>query len=276
MSGVVAGTLAGAPAYSRDLRYRGVSLGRLEVGGRAPGEPLGPTDVELIDLLAGQLALALDALGLATQLRHSRGAIITAREEERRRLRRDLHDELGPALAGVALTLEAAQRSDRAGSVELIREAQQQAQAIVGDVRRIVHGLRPPVLDELGLAAALRAYGERLAPLEVVIDVPSPAPEQSAAAETAVYRITAEALTNVVRHASARRAEVRLRADDEWVELRVEDDGVGFPDAIEPGVGLRSMTERAVELEGALTFGNSEAGGVVIVVRLPRGVRCES
>ena len=117
-----------------------------------------------------------------------------------------MHDELGPALAGVALTLEAAQRSDRAGSVELMREAQQQAQAIVGDVRRIVHGLRPPVLDELGLAAALRAYGERLAPLEVMIDVPSPAPEQSAAAETAIYRIATEALTNVVRHASARRA----------------------------------------------------------------------
>jgi signal transduction histidine kinase len=271
MSPAVAGAPAGAPAYTRELFHRGVTLGRLELGARAPGEPLRPADVELADLLAGQLTLALDALGLATQLRHSRGGIITAREEERRRLRRDLHDELGPALAGVALTLEAAQHSDPAGSVELIREAQQQAQAIVSDVRRIVHGLRPPVLDELGLAAALRAYAERLRPLEVVVDVAEPAPEQSAAAEIAVYRIATEALTNVVRHASARRAEVRLRIQDEWLELRVQDDGIGFPEQIAPGVGLRSMTERAAELEGTLTVGTAEAGGVLIVVRLPRG-----
>ncbi len=268
----VSGTVDGEAAFARELHHRGAALGLLEIGGRAPGEPFTPADVELAGLLAGQLTLALDALGLAAQLRHSRGAIVTAREEERRRLRRDLHDELGPALAGVALTLEAAQQTEGPAGGELLRAAQEQAQAIVTDVRRIVHGLRPPILDELGLAAALRAHAERLRPLEVVVDVPEPAPAQSAAAELAVYRIATEALTNVVRHASARRAQVSLQADGDEVELRVEDDGAGFPAVLEPGVGLRSMRERAAELEGTVAFGAAAGGGVRIVVRLPRGM----
>jgi len=269
LSAAEAGGVAGEPAYTRELRRRGTRVGRLEVGGRAPGEPLTAADVELADLLAGQLTLALDALGLVAQLRHSRGAIVTAREEERRRLRRDLHDELGPALAGVALTLEAAQHSDALESEALLREAREQTQAIVGDVRRIVHGLRPPILDELGLAAALRAHGERLRPLDVVVDVPPV--ELTAAAELAVYRIAIEALTNVVRHAGARHSVVRVRRSAAFIELRVDDDGSGFPAAMQPGVGLRSMRERAAELEGTLAFGAAESGGVRIEVRLPCG-----
>ena len=250
LASVSVGSALAEPALERQLRHRGRSLGRIVVGARAPGEPYAPGDIALVEMLSAQLALALDAVALATQLQISRGHIVTAREEERRRLRRDLHDGLGPALAGIALTLQAAENTGGPAADELVSGARVQLEDVVGEIRRIVHGLRPPILDDLGLAAAIRAHADQLAPLTVELDLPDLPVRLSAAAELAIYRITTEALTNVVRHARARTCRVALHGDRSETVLEVSDDGRGLDPGAGPGVGLRSMRERAAELGG--------------------------
>jgi signal transduction histidine kinase len=269
LAAVRAGGVPAEPALERALRHRGRPLGRVVLGARAPGEPYAAADLALVEILSAQLALALDAVALATQLQASRGQIVTAREEERRRLRRDLHDGLGPALAGIALTLQAAENTGGAAADDLVSGARVQLQDVVGEIRHIVHGLRPPILDDLGLAAALRAHADHLAPLAVELDLPELPVRLSAAAELAVYRIATEALTNVVRHANARSCRVALRGDRSETILEVTDDGRGLDPDAGPGVGLRSMRERAAELGGQIVLGRAAQGGLAVAVRLP-------
>jgi two-component system, NarL family, sensor kinase len=254
------------PVLERDLRHRGHELGRLLIGARASEERYASTDLELVDVLVQQIAPALDALRLATELQHSREEIVNAREEERRRIRRELHDGLGSALAGIALTLEAARNSGTPD--ELIDGARDQTQAAVADVRRIVRDLRPPALDDLGLVEALRAYAGKLSPLQVEFVVDADLQPLPAAVESALYRVACEAFTNVVRHARAHSCRLTLDTHAGHVVLRVEDDGAGFSPTAEPGVGLRSMRERAAELGGTVSFGRLEAGGSVVELRL--------
>lgn len=261
-----AGTNVLEPRLERTVTHRGVRLGRLVVGARAPGEAYTAADLVLAGLLVRQLALVLDALRMATEVQDSREAIVTAREEERRRLRRELHDGLGSALAGIALTLEAAQLGGP-GSERLVVGAREQTEAAVADVRRIVRDLRPPVLEDLGLGAALRAYADRLAPLEVTIDVtPGPLP---AAVELALYRVGTEALTNAVRHAGARRCRIELRSDGAQAVLEIADDGPGLAPGATAGVGLRSMRERATELGGRVELDTPATGGLTVRMVLP-------
>ena len=262
-----AGSELHEPRIERAVSQRGLLLGRLIVGARAPGELYGPADIALAEVLVRQLALVLDALRMAAEVQHSREAIVTAREEERRRLRRELHDGLGSALAGIALTLQAAQNAGGPQSDPLVAGAREQTEAAVADVRRIVRGLRPPVLEDLGLAAALRAHADRLAPLEVEIVVPpDPLP---AAVELALYRIATEALTNAVRHADARRCRVELRTVGEEAVLEIADDGPGLAADATAGVGLRSMRERAAELGGRVELETPAGGGLTVRVVLP-------
>ena len=256
------------PILERPLQHRG-HLGRLLVGARAPGEQYGPADVALVEILVRQIAPAVDALRLAAELQHSREGLVNAREEERRRIRRDLHDGLGSALAGIALTLEAARNSAGTDADELVEGAREQTHAAVADVRRIVRGLRPPALDDLGLAGALRAHADTLAPLRVDFDLDTDLTTLSAAVELAVYRIASEALTNVVRHARAQTCRVTLRRHESELLLQVEDDGRGLPATAEPGVGLHSMQERSAELGGRFTLGRSSRGGVLVEASLP-------
>jgi two-component system NarL family sensor kinase len=251
------------PVLERDLRHRGQVLGRLLIGARAPDERYAHADLELVDLLVQQIAPALDALRLAAELQHSREDIVNAREEERRRIRRELHDGLGSALAGIALTLEAARNSGAIDVDELIVGARDQTQAAVADVRRIVRDLRPPALDDLGLVEALHAHAEKLSPLRVEFAVDANLMPLPAAVETALYRVACEALTNVVRHARARSCRLDLHGAPGQVVLRVEDDGDGFGLAAQTGVGLRSMRERAAELGGRLTLARAESGAIV-------------
>jgi two-component system NarL family sensor kinase len=251
------------PILERDLRHRGQRLGRLLVGARAADERYAANDLTLIEIVAGQIAPALDALGLAVELQHSREDIVNAREEERRRIRRDLHDELGSALAGIALTLEAAHNSAGSKVDGLIESALDQTHTAVADVRRIVRDLRPPALDDLGLIAALRVHTEKLAPLRVEFKPESDLGPLPAAVETALYRVACEALTNVVRHARATWCHVTLALGDGGIALRVEDDGDGPSIPMESGVGLRSMRERATELGGRLSFGRGQRGAIL-------------
>ena len=169
-------------------------------------------------------------------------------------MRRDLHDGLGPVLAGLRLTIGTAQRlieSEPARAGRMLADAHDDAQAAIEDVRRLAYDLRPPSLDELGLAAALRDQAERLVGSACTLtftatDVPDPLP---AAVEVAAYRIGCEAVLNAVRQAAPARCLVELRGGDGGLSLSVEDDGVGIADGpATASVGLRSMRERAEEL----------------------------
>ena len=143
-------------------------------------------------------------------------------------------------------------------------------EAAISDIRRLVYDLRPPALDELGLVAAIHEAAAQYATngLRVNIDAPESLPPLPAAVEVAAYRITQEALTNVVRHAEARNCRVRLSLGGE-LELEIIDDGVGLPEDRRPGVGLTSMQERAAELGGRCVVEPFAAGGTRVLARLP-------
>jgi signal transduction histidine kinase len=208
-------------------------------------------------------------------LQRSRAELITAREEERRRLRRDLHEGLGPTLAGVSLGLHAARTHVRTAPDEaeaLLDTLEAQVEQAVADVRRTVYGLRPPALDEFGLVRAVQLHAARFdgtqGGLRVVVDSP---PEGlgvlPAAVEVAAYRIATEALTNVARHAQAQTCTVRLSLNGA-LEVEVTDDGRGFAAEPDVGVGLAAMRERAAELGGTLSLERPETGARVRA-RLP-------
>jgi signal transduction histidine kinase len=222
----------------------------------------------VLGLVAGPLARALQSARLADEVQRSRRLVVLAAEEERRRLRRDLHDGLGPVLAGVAYTADAARnvaasRPERAG--ELLAELRGDVAGAIAEVRRLVHDLRPPVLDQLGLVPALRQQAERITQdadgpaVTVEADAVGTLP---AAVEVTAYRVVSEAVFNVVRHAGAGHARVAVRRGDGALDLLVEDDaGPGAPWV--PGVGLTSMRERLDQLGGSLEADATVAGGRV-------------
>ncbi|CAA9317528.1 MAG: ATP-binding region, ATPase-like [uncultured Frankineae bacterium] len=270
----MAGSPAAALVHTVPLRWQGETLGALAVAARSGAGELEPADRRLLDDLAGQLAAVAYALRLASDVELARHGLVTAVAEERRRLRRDLHDGLGPQLAAVALGLSTAERAlgraDAARAGELVRSARSQLEAGVAEVRRLVSGLRPPALDELGLLEALRTTGPAAAgELDVRFEVDGELAALPAAVEVAAYRIVQEALTNVARHAAASRACVRLRSDGTALELTVADDGRGLPLPRTPGVGTASMRERAEELGGRCEVQTAASGGTVVRAVLP-------
>jgi signal transduction histidine kinase len=198
-------------------------VGDLVLAARAPGDSLTPADLRLLHDLAPQIAVAVQTVRLTVELKQlthdlqqSRTQLITACEEERRRLRRDLHDGLGPTLASLTFKIDAArnlltqdsQRADR-----LLEEVRHQTQETLAQIRRLVYNLRPPALDELGLLSALReqAASYQHQGLQILIEAPECLPPLPAAVEVAAYRIAREALTNAVRHAEAQQCLLRLR-----------------------------------------------------------------
>lgn len=258
----------------RSLAFQGQPVGRLVVAPRGPSEPLSASDMRLLDDLAQQVGVAAHAALLTEDLRASREQLVMAREEERRRLRRDLHDGLGPALAAIGMRAGAAEslvRDDPERAATLLAELQAETGAAVADVRRLVDALRPPAIDEFGLVGALRLAADRLdtpgAPrLEVGSD--GRLPDLPAAVEVAAYRIGTEAMTNAVRHAGAATCSLRLSGGDDLTVV-VEDDGRGLPTEPRPGVGLVSMHERAAELGGECRVEPRPGGGTRVVARLP-------
>ncbi len=210
---------------------------------------------------------------MSDDLARARERLVTAREEERRRLRRDLHDGLGAAIAGVNVQLQAAVHAldrDPSRVGPLLTSASAAVQEALDDVRRLVYGLRPPVLDALGLPGALRDHAGTLrgpgAP-DFTVDAPAEIGELPAAVEVAALRIAQEAMTNVVRHANAGHCLVELSCNGA-LRLRVHDDGIGYRDQ-HSGVGLVSMRERAGELGGTVTIANAPGGGTEVLAVLP-------
>jgi len=272
VNGAVVGALDGPPVRL-PLVHRGEPVGELVLGRRGRTESFSAADGRLLEDLARQAAATLYALRLNIDLQHSRERLVMAREEERRRLRRDLHDGLGPTLAALGLKLETARnRLGEDSEVDpLLAELAERAQSAVADVRRLVYGLRPPALDELGLVGALRQLVTSAElPLSATVETPvAPPAPLSAAVEVAAYRIAQEAFTNVVRHARAARCTIRLEASDGALQLSIEDDGVGLAELEPRGVGLGSMRERAEELGGTFSVAPRATGGTRVDVMLP-------
>ena len=246
-----------------------------------PASPLRAADRRLLDDLAAQLALLMHARALTGDLRRARERLVLAREEERRRLRRDLHDGLGPALAGLMLKVDSARAlvpADPAGAARDLLVVRDDIQNTVVDVRRLVEGLRPPAIDELGLGPALTEAVGRLASragTRVEVSIAEPLPAVPAAVEVAIYRIVCEAVTNAVRHAAATTCRVTVAARDGGLTATVTDNGVGLrpgPPATErpAGNGLATMRERAEELGGTLAVeGAGDGGGTRVTAVLP-------
>lgn len=257
------------------LTYQGELLGELILASDTPGEAFSATDRRLLEDLARHAGAAVHAVRLGTAIQRSREQLVTAREEERRRLRRDLHDGLGPQLASLMLVLTAVRkllRSDPTAAEQTLTEAMRHLQEAIRDIRRLVYGLRPPALDGLGLLAALQEEMRRYQASGVAFTLVAPEslPPLPAAVEVACYRIVQEALTNVVGHAQASHCTVHL-AIDEFLNLEVTDDGKGLPPVCKSGIGLTSMRERAQELGGICSIGALATGGTRVATRLPLG-----
>jgi two-component system NarL family sensor kinase len=252
------------------LEHEGQQVGALLVGLRT-GEPaLGGADRQVLQVLAAPVAVALHAVLLSQELQRSRERLVAAREEERRRLRRDLHDGLGPILTAVTLKADAARSAldtapDRTDA--LLAELRGDAKLAIGDLRRVVYDLRPAALDELGLLGALGEQVDRFdrQGLSITLQAPPTLPVLPAAVEVAAYRIIAEALTNVTRHAHAHRVTITVAIDGDLC-VAVQDDGTtsaAIGDGWRPGTGLQSMTERVAEVGGTLEVGPTPSGGRV-------------
>ena len=264
---------AGRPSDGRrvslPLVYAGETVGTL-VATQSEGDT--PMDAERYALLTGiarPVAAALRTTALSRDLAASHERLVSATEEERRRLRRDLHDGLGPALSSAVLGASRARglletRPDAAAAQ--LEALTAQLQEAVADVRRLVYDLRPPALDHLGLVRALDEQARSLG--DFTVSGPTSMPSLPAAAEVAAYRIVMEAMTNSVRHASATSGSVEIRVDD-GLHIVVSDDGVGIPVGYRAGVGITSMRERAAELGGTCVVEAGPDAGTVVRAWLP-------
>jgi signal transduction histidine kinase len=252
------------------LRVGGRDVGTLCVVERRPGEPFTAGDRRLLAALAPQVAAVVRALELTRSLERERDRVLTATHAERDRIRRDLHDGLGPSLAGISLGVQAVQVHLGEQADPLLTRLRDEVDAAVGEVRRILDGLRPAALDDVGFVAAVRRHADALAPSVPVRVTAEELPPLPPDVETAAYRIAQEALTNVARHAGARSAEVGLRARDGRLEVAVADDGAGFAPGADGavGVGLDSMRTRARAVGGELTV-TSGPEGTRVVAGLP-------
>jgi two-component system, NarL family, sensor kinase len=247
-------------------------VGELTVGLRTGEHRLRDRDRRLLELLAGPLAVAVHATELTARLQRSQERLIEAREDERRRLRRDLHDGLGPQLTGVTFKADAAHNlltTDPQRSEGLLDEVRADVRAAITDIRRLIHALRPSALDELGLVGALEqrvhdlgAGADHGGPA-IRLEAPACLPALPPGVELAAYRVAVEALTNAARHAQARQVVVGVRIDED-LHVEIVDDGHGRDGSWQPGVGLSTMHERVAELGGSLTAGPGTDGGRVV------------
>lgn len=260
---------------SLPLAYQSERVGELILATRAEGESFSTADMNLLNLIARQTGVAAHNLHLTNDLQRSREKLVTAQEEERRRLRRDLHDGVGPTLASLTQRIDIAAdmvNTDPKASIELLKELKGQVKGSVAEIRRLVYALRPPVLDEFGLVTAIR---EHVAPytgpngLQITFDVADPMPSLPAAVEVAAYRIALEAFTNIVNHAEATSCHIRIMIENHSLLLEVSDKGKGLPSNNRAGVGFTSMRERAAELGGQFVIENNPSGGTRIRANLP-------
>jgi signal transduction histidine kinase len=260
------------------VEYLGEQVGNLVVCTPGHGVTLRAAERRLLTDLARQSGAAAHGVATLMELRRSREHLVAAREQERRSLRRELHDDLGAMLTGVALGVDAADNRLPAGSpaAEQLSRVRAVVSAAIDDLRRIIDGLRPPALDEVGLVEAIR---DRMLTLSDVtgphVDVGAgPLPALPAEVEVACYHVAVEAVHNAVRHSDARRVTVTLAAADGWLDLSVIDDGRGIgATAVQgEGHGLVTMRQRVEEIGGRFSVVTGPSGTTVIAT-LPMGSR---
>jgi len=254
------------------VRVGANELGVIAVGGRSRGRGFSADDVVAVDAIARQAALAISNARHAEALHASRERAVAGIEEERRRLRRNLHDELGPTLAAMKLRLGVLRRTGGLTSEDLhvVDELSRMVDSTTAAVRRLVDDLRPPLLDDLGLGDALRCLGFVPPELALRVEGFDGLEDLPAAVQVALYRIVSEAIRNVVRHADATTCDVRLRRNDTAITVTVVDDGRGIDDGRTDGVGLAAMRERADELGGLVTVSRGVDGrGCCVAATIP-------
>jgi two-component system, NarL family, sensor kinase len=260
------------------LVHQGRSVGELLVGPRPGERAITESDRVLLADIARQVAFAVSAAGLLTEVAASHDRLAVAREEERARLRHDLHDRLGSHLVGLSLQLDTIEgRALGSAVIDEIRTAHLEAERALGEVRRISRGLRPAELEDLGLVAAVKAAVTRLtvgdeascwhASVEAAVQLP-PVP---ATTEAAAYHIAVEALTNAYRHSEGNHAEVHIGviAVGGGLVIEVSDNGVGLNDQSPEGVGLRSMQARVAQVGGHLEISPRPSGGTIVRAEFP-------
>ncbi|WP_186445574.1 histidine kinase [Paenibacillus cremeus] len=279
--------------------HRGERLGTLYLSARSPGEAFSSEDNKFLDVLLHQAGPIVEnvnmTLGmklLAQDLQESRERLVLAREEERRQIRKNLHDDLAPRLAALALNVATAEKyvlKKPDIAIEMLGDLRTVIRATVGEIRTLVHDLRPPTLDELGLISAI---GERISelnkpaqlladeqgtiPIHIRLHEPPQLPELPAAVEVAAYRIVTESLVNVIKHSQATECIVKLQLSPlKQLIVEVTDNGTGFRSAYTPGlpgkggIGLQSLKERAAELGGQCSIEPAEQGGTRVLAILP-------
>jgi signal transduction histidine kinase len=272
--GVAAGTTLDLP-----LRHRGVQLGTLTIGPRRGATRVTEQDARLVAALAPHLAVVVRSGRLAEELARERTRVTAATLVERDRLRRDLHDGLGPSLAGIALGLEAAStahRTDPNAVPALLERTRAEAEVAVSEIRRVLDGLRPTSLDLHGLEGAVRDTASSLGmgrpggpDFEFRSDALPLLPPQ---VEEAAFRIVAESLTNVARHSAAGHCAVRLNQANGDLRVRVSDDGRGLSPESGSGHGLDSMRKRATDVGGSLLVEMARPHGTLVTAVLPLAV----
>lgn len=260
----------GPTVQAFDMISRGEHIGRLLVSPRTDGGHFTPRETQLLADIALHAGVAVEASRLTRDLQESRERLVRAQEEERRRLRRDLHDGLGPSLTGMSMQVRAARKLAGPGRVRDILDAVAgDLTACTVEVRQLVDELRPPALDR-GLAVGLRDECRRFdsAALSVQLEMHDDPGRLPAAVEVAAYRIVAEALNNVSRHADARNCRITVRRGRD-LTIEVTDDGVGIVGPVRAGVGLASMRDRAGELGGDCEVVPAHPHGTSVRVHFP-------
>ncbi len=256
--------------------YKSEVVGQLVVVPEDTREPT-PEERHLLASIARGAGSAAQVVRQEHDLLRARERLVLAREEERRRLRRNLHDTIGPTLAALSLKAGSVRNlieQDLPAAQEQLNELRELIHVVITDIRRVVYNLRPPALDELGMLPAIQEQARQSSTggLQVSVHAPDQMPPLSAAVEVAAYRIVMEALTNVERHAHARNCRISLSVNEK-VSIEVVDDGVGLPAKHRAGVGIASMRERVAELGGSCTIELPAEGGTRVLAFLPAGSR---
>ena len=257
-----------------DLLGDGRLIGRLLVSPRRGEDGLSNQDTDLLANLGRHAAVAAQVSQLNNTLREAQHQNLVAREAERDRVQRDLHDRVGPVLVGLALQLSVIEGDPdpRTASARLERLGAQLHIALE-DVRRLARDLRPTELEHIGLSAAIEAAANRLSNntgMQFNVRLPLVLPRLTRECEDAAYIVMLEAMTNAVRHSGGRRGTVRLAADSaQTVEGIIDDDGVGIPAGVHAGTGLRSMRIRVANCGGQFAVLESPSGGTRISFHLP-------
>ncbi|MEM6430714.1 MAG: histidine kinase [Deinococcota bacterium] len=268
------GVMAHADVISLPLTHELEHLGTLRLARRAEGETFTANEKMLLTTIAQQVSVIAHNYKLSQALQASREQLVISREEERRRIRRDLHDGLGPTLASTALQLETVQdliylKPDE--SITVLKTLEEKMTATLAEVRSLVHDLYPTAIDQLGLQEALRTELKAFEHdhLSIVFEVAGDLEHLPAATEVASYRIIMEAVHNIVKHANATKAKVRMNSQPAELNIYICDNGVGLVAPAPDGLGLQSIHERAEELGGGVEFVDNQTGGMCILVTLP-------